>query len=377
MAQSGAGAALTQIAESAQCVFAAARFYCYRKDITPEMITEKDLKKALGYCIVDDRNIIKNIFSKLDSDWFISLCLTANALYKLYGSKANSKHFYFHRGSKFVEHFEKEYKKWNDDSGKFFSNINKYTPADIWITSRNFKDFKWDKFYDKGLQCGGEGCFGEANKFMLEMIKSCDIIGVSLKKTSSAPVSYYNMPGMRKYTFTYDGYTLSTGDFFSSKDVYIKYNKGKIQFRSFSSRPTGWQGEIKGAEANLGKIGGGVITKVVHATFPRKDKDIFAISESNVIAEDVKKPTDLQEDFIKDFHYYYTGLATGRKLTISEIATSLRQKEATWIYSKYLGMELLTLFEDLNTKEQDTLITNILLYAMSSSPDSAPFIKIG
>ena len=182
---------------------------------------------------------------------------------------------------------------------------------------------------------------------------------------------------MTKYTFKYNGYTLSSGDFFGSKDVYVKYNKGKIQFRSFSSRPTSWQGEIKGTEANLGKIGGGVITKVVHATFPRKDKDIFAITESNVISEEVKKPQDLAADFVKDFHYYYKGLASGKKLTESEIAVGLRAKEATWIYSKYLGMELLTLFEDLTNKEQDKLITNILLYAMSSSPDSAPFVKIG
>ena len=241
------------------------------------------------------------------------------------------------------------------------------------MTAKKFKDFKWDKM----TMCGGGGCFGEANKFLLESYESRDIIGISLKKTSSAPVSYYNMPGMLKYKFKYTGYTLATGSFWGSKDVYVKYNKGKIQFRSFSSRATGWQGEIKGAEANLGKIGGGVVTKVVHATFPQKDKDIYAISESSVIAEDVKKPKNLKEDFIKDFYHYYKGLATGTKMSIDEIAVELRNKESTWIYSKYLGMELLSLFEDLSTKDKDTLINNILLYAMSSSPDSAPFVKIG
>tara|TARA_Y100001973_G_C5165206_1_gene315715 strand:+ start:193 stop:1326 length:1134 start_codon:yes stop_codon:yes gene_type:complete len=377
MAGSGAGAELTKIAESAQCVVAAARFYCSSTDLTPAMLTETMMKKALTYCDVDDSRIVKNIFEKLDADWHVSLCLTANKLHDLYGSQKGAKNYVFHRGSKFVDKFESEYKKWNDQADKFFSNINKYTPADIWMTARKFKDFKWDEFYQKGLQCGGEGCFAEANKFMIEKYDSRDIIGISLKKTSTAPVSYYNMPGMAKYTFKYTGFTLSSGDFFGSKDVYIKYNKGKIQFRSFSSRPTSWQGEIKGAEANLGKIGGGVITKVVHATFPRKDKDIFAITESNVISEEVKKPKDLAADFVKDFHYYYKGLASGRKLTEAEMAVGLRKKEATWIYSKYLGMELLTLFEDLSTREQNQLITNILLYAMSASPDSAPFVKIG
>lgn len=377
MAQSGAGAALTKIAESAQCVFAAARFYCYKKDITPSMITEKELIKALRYCDVDDSRIIKNIFSKLDEEWFTSLCLTANKLHKMFGTVKSSKKYTFHRGSNFVTKFEKEYKRWNKESGNYFSNLNKYTPADIWMTSDRFKNFRWDEFYKKGLQCAGNGCFGEANKFMLEKYNSKDIIGISLKKTSSAPVSFYNMPGMSKYIFKYTGYTLNTGDFFSSKDVYINYNKGRIQFRSFSSRATSWQGEIKGSEANLGKIGGGVITKVVHATFPRKDKDIYAISESSVIADYVEKPKKLSKEFLIDFYHYYSSLVKGRKLSESEISSELKKKEPTWIYSKYLGMELLQLFEDLSTREKDQLITNILLYAMSASPDSAPFIKIG
>ena len=373
MAQSGAGAELTKIAESAQCVFAAARFYVSNKDLEPTMVTETMLSKAMSHVDVDDRHVISNIFKKLDADWHISLCLTANRLHDMFGASKGAKEYIFQRGSKFVDGFEKQYKHWNDDSGKFFSNINKYTPADIWITSKKFKNFRWDTM----TMCDGGGCFGESNKFLLEEYNNKDIIGVSLKKTSTAIASYYNMPGMSKYKFKYTGYTLSSGNFFNSKDVYINYDMGRIQFRSFSSRATSWQGEIKGQEANLGKIGGGVITKVVHATFPRKDKDIFAITESNVISEEVKKPTDLSEDFIKDFHYYYRGLQSGKKATLNEMAIELRKKQSTWIYSKYLGMELLTLFEDLTRTEADKLITNVLLYAMSASPDSAPFVKIG
>ena len=108
-----------------------------------------------------------------------------------------------------------------------------------------------------------------------------------------------------------------------------------------------------------------------------EDKDIYAISESNVIADYVAKPEKLSEEFLIDFYHYYSGLVKGRKLSKSEISSELKKKEATWIYSKYLGMELLQLFEDLSAREKDQLITNILLYAMSASPDSAPFIKIG
>lgn len=365
MAQSGAGAELTKIAESAQCVFSAARFYITKKDLKPENIKESDLKKALVYCDVDDPKIITNIFKKLDAAWFVSLCLTANKMYSLFGRTA--KKFKFHRGSSWVSAFENQYKVWNTESDNAFSNLNKYTPADIWMVSSAFESYDWSKVPN----------FPSANKFLLEKLKSKDVIGVSLKKTSTAPHKFFNTPDATKYKFKYTGFTLTSGDFFSSKDVYVKYDKGKIQFRSFSSRPTGWQGEIKGAEANLGKVSGGPLNKIIVSTFPRKKSDIISISDSDRIAQDVSSPKNLSEEFINDFYYYYSGLAVGKKLTKSEIATGLRKKEATWIYSKYLGMELLTLFDDLSKAEQDKLITEILLYAMSSSPLSAPFVKIG
>jgi len=365
MAQSGAGAELTKIAESAQCVFAANRFYVLKKDLKPENIKQSDLKKSLAYCDVDDPKIIDNIFKKLDSTWFVSLCLTANKLYGLFGR--TGKKFKFHRGSSWVTEFESQYKVWNAESDSAFSNLNKYTPADIWLVGTKLEGYDWSSLPN----------FPSANKFLLEKLNTKEIIGVSLKKTSTASHKFFNTPNADKYKFTYTGFTLSSGDFFSSKDVYVKYDKGKIQFRSFSSRATGWQGEIKGAEANLGKVSGGPLNKIIVSTFPRKQSSIISISDSERIAEDVQQPRNLSEKFINDFYYYYKGLASGKKLTKAEMVTGLRKKEATWIYSKYLGMELLTLFDDLSKAEQNKLITEILLYAMSSSPLSAPFVKIG
>ena len=369
MAQSGAGADLTRIAESAQCLFAAVRFYINSsRDLKPEDISESILKKSMKHVDVDDPRIIKNIFNKLDTTWFVSLCITANKMYKLVGSKKSNKRYIFHRGSKWVDAFENQYKVWNTESGKVFSNLNKYTPADIWIISSTGAKKNWKS-------CPN---FGEANRYLLDAYKSSDAIGVSLKKTSIGKVSLFNMPQSTKYNFKYTNSILTSGDFFSSKDVYLEYDKGKIQFRSFSSRPTGWQGEIKGAEANLGKVSGGPLNKIIVETFPRKSSTIVSISDSDAIASEVSNPKNLSENFINDFYYYYKQVDRGRKkLSKSEIAVGLRKKEATWIYSKYLGMELLTLFEDLTGPEKNKLMTSILLYAMSSSKMSAPFVKIG
>lgn len=367
MAQSGAGAELTKIAESAQCVVNAARFYVnYQRDIKPEHLSEKILKSALRYVDVDDKNIVNNIIKKLDASWHVSLCLTANKLYSVYGN-TKSKKYVFHRGSSWVSKFENAYKKWNTQAGGLFSNLNKYTPADIWIVSNSYKNYDFSKLSN----------FEEANKFLIQAIKDKEIVGVSLKKTSTAQLTKYNQPGSSKHEFTYTNSILTSGDFFASKDVYVVYDKGRIQFRSFSSRPTGWQGEIKGSEANLGKVSGGPLNKIIVETFPRKNANIISISDSDAIAQMVSDPKNLSEQFINDFYYYYKGLASGTKLSKAEIAAGLRKKEPTWIYSKYLGMELLTLFQDLSTTERNKLISSILLYAMSSSADSAPFIKIG
>ena len=49
-----------------------------------------------------------------------------------------------------------------------------------------------------------------------------------------------------------------TGDFFKSQDIYIKIAGKEVQFRTFGGT-TSWQGEIKGASAAGGRIGGGNI----------------------------------------------------------------------------------------------------------------------
>jgi len=365
MAQSGAGAEITRIAESAQCVFAANRFYILKKDLKPENIKESDLKRALRHCDVDDKNVIRNIFNKLDHKWITSLCITANVMFKL--AKVG-KTYKFHRGSKWVDRFEKKYKDWNNESDKYFSNINKYTPADIWMITPEFEKYDFSDISN----------FGAANKFLYEKFEAKQVIGVSLKKTSVGKTEVFNKPGAKRFQFKLTGTRLRRGNFFDSKDVYLEYDKGLIQFRSFSSRPQGWQGEVKGKEAVAGKVSQGPLNEIIFRTLPNKNPDVVGISDSSVIAAEIGNPKNLSESFINDFYKVYKLLDTS-PMSKAEMATELRKKEATWIYSKYLGMEMLSLFEDttlLTAQQRNKLLSEIVLYAMSASPMSAPFIKI-
>ena len=52
-------------------------------------------------------------------------------------------------------------------------------------------------------------------------------------------------------------------NFYNSKDVYLNYEDGEIQFRGFGGKLDNWQGELGGAHAKLGKIGRGSINAVL------------------------------------------------------------------------------------------------------------------
>ena len=89
------------------------------------------------------------------------------------------------------------------------------------------------------------------NELLLKAYTNRDIIGVSLKKTSRANFSQQNWKKPfkePKFTKT----TLGKRDFFKSKDGYLFWTEGEIQFRTFPA----FQGEIIGKSAKHGKISG-------------------------------------------------------------------------------------------------------------------------
>ena len=384
---SGAGSKLTDIAECGQCLFCAARWNA-TKDLDIDHIiadmtlnglngdTKKILDNAYTQCDLDlGKAAVDKVFT-LNERWWKALILGANLLHKKYKGKK----YTFHKASSWVGRVDDGYKIWNKESNRYFSNINKYTPADIWMTTSTGSMEKFNNIDN----------FAKANKLFIESYISRDIIGVSLKQNPKNPkIEIFNMPGKEHYNIKYKSARMSVGSFWDNKDVYVNYEnggKGQVQFRSFSSQARNWQGEVKGAQANYGKVGRGPLMAIIERTFPHKHKtiegkEIFSVSESDVIAEDVKNPKKMSDSFLEDFWFYYNMLwkspyATGIKMTKYQLFAGLKTQTDSWIYSKFLGMEMLSIFGELNARERDTLISECVLYAMSSTPHSAPFIKV-
>ena len=199
----------------------------------------------------------------------------------------------------------------------------------------------------------------ELNTILLNNLKSKDIIGVSLKKseTGKPKLKYINVDNTRP-KFKYTGLITNKGpNFFSAKDVYLKFDGGEIQFRTFA--PT-WQGEIKGKYANQGKVSGGPLANIIKRTANKVLTPQRNIAKRNI---DVDK-----------FYTYYSEIITGQKLNKQKFLSELAIKPLDWQISKFLGSELL--YHVKKSTNKDSIISAILGYASSQSQLSAPYVKL-
>jgi len=339
----GAGSEITTLSESAQCVYAQALW-----NGTADY-NDDDLKEA--YASVKVNESLENILNLSDS-WKKSCIIGAELLYKRFGKK----NYTFHRGSSWVKNLEKVFMKLNKVD-KLFSNLNKWSPADIYMLSPVGAQIKFDHTIDDIV---------ELNRILYEALASGDIIGVSLKKMKKGgKIDYYNYDEEKK-VIEFDKFTTGSEGFFSSKDIYIYFTvNGKVQFRTFNE-PTSWQGEIKGKIANGGKLGYGPIQGVLRRLGLKQLTDV------KVLKSAIEKMDPIM---LKKFYENYSRYSTdGKKLSYDEFKDQVDANGKSWLFSKYIGLELIDIITDSN--EQDDFITSSIQYASSQSELSAPFIKL-
>ena len=337
---SGAGADVTKLGESAQAVYAQAKW------AGSKTYSKGDIRKA--YSQSDTDETLSNMETKLAEDWRISSVLGAEELYKNFKGKK----YTFHRGSKWVNTLQDHWKALNREE-KACTNLNKWSPADIYMISS--KGARVDVTKSKNIV--------ELNNILLENIKSKDIIGVSLKIIKgSAHLSYYNVDNKKK-VIKFEGYTTGTQGFFGGKDVYIYFTvDGKIQFRTF---PETFQGEIKGKNANQGKLSYGPIQSIL-----RKLK-LPQLTDVKMLRSGLeKKDLRIYDVFYSNYRKY----AKDNKLTIKEFMEEADTKGISWCFSKFLGCQLIDIIT--TKKAQDDFVTESISYASSSSDLSGPFIKV-
>lgn len=347
---SGAGSDVTGLTESAQALYASAKW----KRSTE--YTDDDLKRASPNTDISDS--VNDIIKKLSPAWRQSCILGAERLFQEFGGK----NYKFHRQSNWVRRLESHFKKLNAESDKYFSNVNKWSPADIWIISDAGQ--RIDLLKTTSLV--------ELNSKLKEALDSKDIIGVSLKQiVGKVKFSYVNY-GEKKPPVKYEGYIVSKKNFWGAKDVYINYTvKGEVQFRTFTASLSGWQGEIKGEHASHGKISYGICERIFKQLKSRKNLPPVAKLKIDFESND--------EKLLKNFWELYKKFdeKDNPKLKFTDFISEFDKKGAekfAWGFSKYLGLYIL----DIITEEhlEDQFVSKAVEYATSTSDLSAPFVKM-
>ena len=345
---SGGGAEATRLTESAQCVYTAIAFGLGREiDITD--ITPQNVSKYSGEFNVDEN--VNNILNNLPEEWISSSLLGANKLYK----KFRSGSYVFHRGSSTVDAIENAFKRVKKNESVRM-DINKWNPADIWMVSNKFS---FDALNKERTILG-------VNQVIQEKLEEETLIGVSLKKiVGNANISVKNIFRDMKTCKYYNGYEYGK----TSKDAYILLTGGtKIQYRTFGGEAslTGFQGEVKGSQANQGKISLGPTNMILRnhglATVP-----------TNAASRVKNEPGQV-------FLEITAGLKKYAKMSNNQIAdlrTNKKVMTPSFLYSKLQATQLLDIITGIKNKDKvDQVVEDLYLYASSQSKYSSAYYKL-
>ena len=206
---------------------------------------------------------------------------------------------------------------------------------------------------------------------MFEYVQSNQLIGVSLKKINGqiGRISQKNFPTDKKsITASFRGTTTNM----EAMDGYIQWGTAtteKIQFRSFGGEAslTGWQGEIKGASANQGKVSLGPINFIL------KRHGLPQLPKSSESAALATANTDKHAANIASMMAQYGIISPA---DIQGATTLVKNNSKKYRYSKYLVLTLLLTMKNAPKKIQDQVVQDLYLYASSQASYSAPYIKL-
>tara|TARA_B110000977_G_scaffold129014_1_gene164591 strand:+ start:2093 stop:3379 length:1287 start_codon:yes stop_codon:yes gene_type:complete len=333
---SGGGSDNTRATESAQCVYAQLLWLDPKTNFSPD-----NLEWAYGKTQVDAK--MSEILLG-DDQWIASSINGARILHKV----LKKKQYTWHRGSQWVSKLEDTFKKLNREE-KLFSNVNKWTPADIWAIARGAEN----KYNIHDAES-----FSELNNELLKAYAARDIMGISLKKIGKKPkLSQVNFrkpfvpPQFTKQTF-------GKKNFYGAKDGYLYGSGGfQIQFRTF---PT-FQCEIIGKKAKHGKVSYGGISDAM------KDAVGRPLTQKKVIEQMLKnKPDMFYDNFWKNYSM------TSEKDSKETLMANLQKKDFEWHVSKYMVLELFTAIKGREQQVLDYLVR----IAKSQTKNSAVHLKV-
>ena len=344
---SGGGAEATRLTESAQCLYAAIAFGLGRK-ITSRDITLSNVQSFNNLFVTDEK--VDRILNELPDEWIDSSILGANKLYE----KFKKGSYIFHRGSKQVDAINNIFSSIKKKE-KFRMDINKWNPSDIWMIRKDF-DFK---------ELTKEKTILGLNQVIQEKLEDELLIGVSLKKmVNRATITAKNIfKDMQSCKF-YAGYEYSK----KSIDAYVLLTGGtKIQYRSFGAGDglTGFQGEVKGAQANQGKISLGPTNMIL------RNHGVTEIP-TNAADRVRREPLTVYKEISAGLKKY--GRASNAE--IKKIGDDPKMFTSKFLYSKLQATQLLDILLSLKSKTRDQIVEDLYLYASSQSKYSSAYYKL-
>jgi len=335
---SGGGSDNTRATESAQCVYAQLMWDNPKTNFSPDELRSTFTKVQV------DANLSDVLLG--DDQWIASSINTAKLLHKV----LKKKQYTWHRGSQWVSKLEDTFKKLNREE-KLFSNLNKWTPADIWAIARGAEN-KYNILDANSIS--------ELNNELMKAYAARDIMGISLKQTGKkSKLSQVNFrapfvpPKFIKQTF-------GKRNFYGAKDGYLFGSGGfELQFRTF---PT-FQCEIIGKKAKHGKVSYGGISDAM------KDAVGRPLTQKKVVEQLLKKNPVM---FYEQFWKYYVMTSVKQSDSKEELIANLEKKGFEWSVSKYMVLEL---FTSIKGREQQVL-DYIVRIAKSQTKNSAVHLKV-
>ena len=335
------GSDLTAKGESAQAIVNAIR-YSVSGNLTNEDITDEAINDVKSKVKVTDFEGAGELL-KTNSGWLTSSVSIANALASAYDGP-----FIQNRGSEWVQNLEKAIKPHLKKAG--ISNINKWSPADIWMVSPDEMGISWPDTLD------------QINSLLLKKYNEGKIIGVSLKKAGNdAALKVFNSPDSPTDTPKFEGIDVSP----THAKGFILFDGGKMEFRNFNGLG-GFQGEIVGKKAAAGKVGYGIIKKVL------TDNGIELSSPSDIKQEVLDNSDEFKSKF-KKLWSSTPGLEAGEFDQYYDNPEKTQNQKLSYRISKYLALEIVNAIN--NSSNPDKIIADLLNYASSQTGDSAIFVK--
>lgn len=397
---SGSDSWQTALQESGQCYYCAAAWY--KKQNEP--FSDATIRKYAGY--VNAYESLKGgkvlgvdtVLGELSDEWKNTCVAIAERLAIKYKSKM--KNAKFHRLSPLVKQIEDTFKVINDSSGKIFTDVNKWNPADIWIESG----------FDTGQLNAKVNTFDKLNGIIKNALINENLLPISLKAVEdikSVQLLEVNFSQKVRPTYSYSSYTFGKRGVMGSQDVFLfaeqntGYNGKKLtggnhavemQFRTFG---TTWQSEAKGIAANQGKCSGGPIERIFNDV-AKGTKRLTLPSAATITTNSAeifkKKPKNYRgPKFSKFAQEFYSMMQSaeateGRKglrdqdkvpKTIDEFYRAIGNKEnpSGYVKSKYFGIVFINKFIALSPTEKSAVVNEIINYAKSQSSLSCPHLK--